>query len=269
MDLNPKEEKLKEDIQRILKDLEVLQKDRTEAGEIREDISQDVDKIIEHVQGIVKEVSETGDDVEDIKEDVEEIKKEIDETGDDVEEIKEDVEDIKKEIDETGEDVEDIKEDIEVIRKDLSELKEEAKKPGIMSRVAHKVIPDQFAVKDVAQQIVGAVILSAPFVVTGEVWELANKLSEGHLIAIILITLTFDILLYYFAKFKDFEEKRLGSMALRVLSLLTVTYATSAIVLTTFGIIGGVITDPVWAAKLIVMVGLFANIGAGTADLIK
>ena len=34
-------------------------------------------------------------------------------------------------------------------------------------------------------------------------------------------------------------------------------------------IIGGKILDPYWAMKLIVMVGLFANIGAGTADLIK
>ena len=115
----------------------------------------------------------------------------------------------------------------------------------------------------------GAIVLSAPFVVTGEVWDLAHKLTKFHLIAIISITLLFDILLYYFAKFKQLEEKNAKMISLRVISLIIVTYATSAIVLTTFGIIGGVITDPVWAIKLIIMVGLFANIGAGTADLIK
>ena len=51
--------------------------------------------------------------------------------------------------------------------------------------------------------------------------------------------------------------------------MIIVTYATSTVVLSVFGVIGGQIQDPVWAAKLVVMVGLFANIGAGTADLIK
>ena len=223
-----KEEKLREDINRIIRDLQELNKDREEAGEEREEIGEDVDKIIE------------------------------------------DVEDIKKEVDETGEYVEDIKEDIEEIKEDIGRIRGTfSKGKKIVSKVATKVLPSRFEFKDVAQQIVGAMILSAPFVVTEEVWNLARNLDAIHIIALIALTILFDILLFYYARFRHLEEKSFFLFPARVISLLAVTYITSAVVLSVFGIIGGQITDPVWAAKLIVMVGLFANIGAGTADLIR
>jgi len=58
-------------------------------------------------------------------------------------------------------------------------------------------------------------------------------------------------------------------LPIRITSLIFVTYVTSGVVLSIFGVIGGQIQDPIWAMKLIVMVGLFANIGASTADLIR
>jgi len=241
--------KLREDIKRILDDLEELHKDREEAGEEREEIGEDVDKIIEEVGGIKEEVEETGEDVDKIIEEVGGIKEEVEETGEDVEEIKEDIEEIK--------------EDIGALSKTYTKGKQ------IVSRVATSVLPSKFAFKDIAQQIVGATILSAPFSVTEEVWNLANGLDIFHIVALIFITLLFDILLFYYARYQHLEEKKVWLFPKRIISLLIVTYATSAIVLTVFGVIGGQIQDPVWAIKLIVMVGLFANIGAGTADLIK
>jgi len=223
-----KEEKLREDIKKIIKDLETLSRDRVEAGEEREEIGEDVDKIIEEVGDIKKEVDETGEDVEDIKEDLEELK-----------------------------------EDIGAIRKTFTRGKK------IMTRVATSVLPTKFTFKDVAQQIVGAMILSAPFVVTEEVWNLANNLDAVHIIALISITILFDILLFYYTKYQQLEYKSFFLFPKRIISILIVTYVTSTVVLTVFGVIGGQIQDPVWAAKLVIMVGLFANIGAGTADLIR
>jgi len=241
------DEKLKQDIQRIIIELQDLQKDSDKAGETREEISQDVDKIAEHV---------------------EDIKKEMDETGEDVEDIKEDVEDIKKEVDETGEDVEDIKGDIEDIKKHLGELKQ-ATNESFLSKVAHKVLPSEFAIKDVAQQVVGAMVLSAPFTVTSEVWGLAKSLDAVHIGALVFLTLLFDILLFYFTSFHEPGGKKFFKLPLRIFSLIAVTYITTTIVLSAFGVIGGEVTEPIWAIKLVIMVGLFANIGAGTADLIK
>lgn len=195
------------------------------------------------------------EDVKKILEDIELLNKDLGETG--------------EEIEETGEDVEDIKEDIEEIKEDIGTLtKTMFKGKEFFSKVATKVIPDKFAFKDIAQQVVGATILSAPFAVSEEVWNLANNLNAINIVALIFITILFDILLFNYTKYQNLENKRL-MLPIRITSLILVTYVTSGIVLSIFGVIGGQILDPTWAMKLIVMVGLFANIGAGTADLIR
>ncbi len=195
-------------------------------------------------------------DVQRILDDIQELNKDLNETGEEIEETGEDVEEIK-------EDIEEIKEDIGTLRKAMSRGKE------IFSKMATTVLPDKFAFKDIAQQIVGATILSAPFAVTEEVWNLARALNLTNIIFIVSLTILFDILLFHYTKYQKFEEKKFLEFPKRIISLIVVTYVTSAIVLSVFGVIGGQIQDPSWAMRLIVMVGLFANIGAGTADLIR
>ncbi|MFH0867846.1 MAG: DUF2391 family protein [Candidatus Woesearchaeota archaeon] len=221
----------------------------------KEKLREDIQKILEDIKELNKDIGETGEEIE--------------ETGEDVEEIKEDVGDIKKEIDETGEDVEEIKEDIEEIKEDLGTLHKTFIGKDFFSKVATKVLPDKFAFKDIAQQTVGAMVLSAPFAVTEEVWNLAKNLNPVNLIFIVLITVIFDILLFHYTRYRATESKKFFDFSKRIISIIIVTYVTSAVVLSIFGVIGGKIQDPYWAMKLIVMVGLFANIGAGTADLIK
>jgi uncharacterized membrane protein len=217
-----------------------------------------------------KDLKNIINELKDLSKDREEAGEEREEIGEDVDKIIEEVSDIKKEVDETGEDVEEIKEDIEDIKEDLGALRKESSKgTSLFSRVATKVLPSKFAFKDIAQQIVGATILSAPFSVTEEVWNLANNLNLLHIVALIFITILFDILLFYYARYQHLEEKKVWLLPKRIISLLIVTYSASAVVLTVFGVIGGQIQDPTWAMKLIVMVGLFANIGASTADLIR
>ena len=221
-------------------------------GKLREDLN----KILGDIQELNKDLDETGEEIE--------------ETGEDVEEIKGDVGDIKKYVDETGEDVEDIKEDIEDIKEDIGTLRKAMfKGKELVSKVATTMLPDKFAFKDIAQQIVGATILSAPFAVTEEVWNLAKNLNPTNLVFIVVITIVFDILLFYYAKYQYTGSKNIFEFSKRIMSLIIVTYVTSTVVLSVFGVIGGKIQDPSWAMRLIVMVGLFANIGAGTADLIK
>jgi len=229
-----------------------------------------VEKDTTREEKVRKDLRRILEDIRELNKDLEEAEEEREEIGEDIDKIIEEVGGIKKEVGETGEDVEEIKEDIEDIKEHIGEMKETfTKKKNIFSRVATRVFPDKFAFKDIAQQIVGATILSAPFSVTEEVWNLANNLDLFHIIALIAITILFDILLFYFTRYQHLEEKKFILFPKRIISLLIVTYITSAIVLSVFGVIGGQIQDPIWAAKLVVMVGLFANIGAGTADLIK
>jgi uncharacterized membrane protein len=191
----------------------------------------------------------------------------------DIRHILDDLKALEKDIGETGEDIEETGEDVEEIKEDIEEIKDDIKKISRGRRFVSAVtsaLPDKFAFKDIAQQIVGAAILSAPFAVTEEVWNLAKNLDAGHIMALIIVTLTFDILLFYYTKYQKLEGKKfLNVFPTRILSIIIVTYTTSFLILTVLGVIGGQILSPIWALKLIVLVGLFANIGAGTADLIR
>ena len=130
--------------------------------------------------------------------------------------------------------------------------------------------PDKFAFDDIAQQIVGAIIISSPLAVTAEVWMLADQLDITRLILIFGITLFFDILLIYFTKYQSVEkESVLKFVPLRLLSLLIISYLAAGLILFLFGVIGGQVNSVFWAGKLIIFVGLFANIGAGAADMLK
>jgi len=225
----------------------------------------DVDEIKEEIAKIKEEVVDSGDDVDKIREDLKTIKEEVVDSGDDVDKIRNDLKHIKKEVVDSGGDVDEIKEDID-------EIKTGIKTNRKLFRRIRGLTPDKFAFDDLAQQIVGATIVSAPFVVTEEVWRLASELDFVRVLLIILITITFDILLFYYTKYQKIKETtKIGPIILpvRIISLLGVTYVTSAIMLTIFGVLGGHVTSALWAAKLVVLVGLFANIGAGTADIIR
>ncbi|MCR4369162.1 MAG: DUF2391 family protein [archaeon] len=175
-------------------------------------------------------------------------------------------EDLMEEVEDTGKDVEEIKEDVDEIRGDVEEIAKSQK--SILKKISQ--IPSEFNANDVAQQIVGAIILSSPLAVTEEVWQLANHLDPARLAVIIGITLLFDILLIYFTAYRKEKEIRFFNLVpARLVSMIFVSYATATIMLYVFGVIGYEILDPAWAIRLVIFVGLFANVGAGTADIIK
>jgi len=54
-----------------------------------------------------------------------------------------------------------------------------------------------------------------------------------------------------------------------MISQLIVSYTSAFAILFVFGVIGGQVLGLFNIVKLVIFVGLFANIGAGTADLLK
>lgn len=191
----------------------------------------------------------------------------------DLEEIKEDVQEIMEEVSESGKDVDEIKEDVEEIKEEIEEISEATKTyRSIMERISNKLhlpIPSKFNVSDIAQQVVGALILSTPFTVTEEVWNLAQHLDIPRIVLIIGLTILFDVLLIHFSKFQNIDTSNVLSVFARLFSIIMVSYVAAGVLLYTFGVIGNEITDTIWALKLIILVGLPANIGAATADILK
>jgi uncharacterized membrane protein len=132
------------------------------------------------------------------------------------------------------------------------------------------VLPDKFAWDDLAQQIVGALVLAAPLAVTEEVWHLSAQLDFFRIGAIVALTLLFNILLIYYAKYQLVESERiLGIIPTRLFSQMIVSYTAAGLMLTILGVIGYEVVGWAPTLKLIIFVGLFSNIGAGAADLLK
>jgi uncharacterized membrane protein len=189
-------------------------------------------------------------------------------SGKNVDEIKAYIIDSGKDVDEIKEDVDEISETVDDIKEDVGELIK--KHDSLLNKFKFKLKPDKFAFDDIAQQIVGAIIISSPLAVTAEVWMLANSLDLIKIILIVGITLLFDVLLIYYTKYQSVEKENiLKFIPLRLVSLLIISYLTSGLILFLFGVIWGQVNSVVWAVKLILFVGLFANIGAGAADMLK
>ena len=190
-----------------------------------------------------------------------------------LEEIKEDVQEIMEEVSDSSRDVDELREDVEEIKEDISEMtKATAGFKSMMEKIGHKLhihIPSKFSFSDIAQQMVGAIILSTPFSVTSEVWELSKNLDIYRVLLIIILTICIDILLIYFTKFQNIDLTNLFSVFARITSLIIISYTAAALILYLFGVIGNQVTDFWWAVRLVILVGMFANIGAGTADLLK
>ncbi len=214
-------------------------------------------------------LSESSKQFEELKEDVAEIA----ESTKEIEEIKEDVAEIMEEVSDSSKDVEELKENVEEIKEDVAEISKSAKTyRELMEKLSgkfHLHIPTKFNINDVAQQIVGAMILSLPFTVTQEAWDLANQLDIYRIFLIIFITLLFDVLLIYFSKFQQIDISNIVLVFARMFSIILVSYIATAAVLYSIGVIGNQITDPIWALKLVILIGLPANIGAATADILK
>lgn len=135
-----------------------------------------------------------------------------------------------------------------------------------------KIKPERFGRDDVAQQIIGAFLFSAPFAVTEEVWYLALNLSPIRIIILMAITVIVSTLIFYYTKFQKvaMETEEIGPIHIptRLLSLLIISYGAAFLILWMFGVVGQ-ITDPVWILKLVIFVSFFSSIGAATADILK
>ncbi|MEF8936507.1 MAG: DUF2391 domain-containing protein [Halovenus sp.] len=122
-----------------------------------------------------------------------------------------------------------------------------------------------FGLDDLVQQIVGGIGLSAPFVVTEEVWSLAASIQW-------IITVVMVVIIGYGALYRADDERdarweeSIAGLPLRFISLLLVSYLSVAMLAvlfdapTTFG------ATPPTTAKAISIGAIFSVVGAATAD---
>lgn len=137
-----------------------------------------------------------------------------------------------------------------------------------------KTEPEIFGFDDMAQQIIGASLLSSSFCATEEIWHLANSISLPRLGFISLLSIVLGIILIYFTDYQRVTDtKEFGQYApIRIISLVCVSYGMVTIILSVLGVFtyGDQLGfEPLWRVKVIILVGFFAILGGAVADVIR
>ena len=142
-------------------------------------------------------------------------------------------------------------------------------------KVPHTRRPRQFRVADSAQQIVGGFLLAGPFVVTEEVWLLAENMSLLQAVATIGIVCGIGYATLYKADSKrdPTTEQRIARIPVRFLSLMLVAFGSVTILALLFDapdtFLGSVESNREVALitfKAISVGSVFSVVGAATAD---
>jgi uncharacterized membrane protein len=176
---------------------------------------------------------------------------------------------------ESGEQTDAAGADVEDLVEDLEELEERAGSDE-QRRVLRRTIRTLdrisggriFGADDLAQQIVGGFVLSAPFVVTEEVWTLAGEMTWFHGGLTVLVVLLIGYGTLYGAD-HDRDPEREASVAgvpLRYLSLLFVSYLSVTILAVLFDAPATFGSSTGTTLRAVSIGSIFGVIGAATAD---
>ncbi len=135
--------------------------------------------------------------------------------------------------------------------------------------------PRRFRPADSAQQIVGGFLLAGPFVVTEEVWVLAENMSIAQALGTVAIVVGVGLATLYKADTKrdPDDEQNIAGIPVRFISLMFVSFGSVAILALLFGapetFIGaaeGTAERVLITSKAISVGSVFSVVGAATAD---
>lgn len=131
----------------------------------------------------------------------------------------------------------------------------------------------RFKVADTAQQVVGGFLLAGPFVVTEEVWVLAESMDPLQALLTVGIVFGIGYGALYKADDRDPDrETEVGGVPLRFVSLVSVAFGSVLILALAFDAPRTFLSDltpmarAVTTAKAVSVGAVFAVVGAATAD---
>lgn len=125
-----------------------------------------------------------------------------------------------------------------------------------------------FSFADLFQQMVGGFLLAGPFVVTEEVWKLAENIMWYHSIFLILIVFGIGYGALYKADEDRDPDKEVNIMGVpvRFISLMLVSYLSVAVLITILNAPVTFEASSYTVLKVISIGSVFSVIGAATVD---
>lgn len=165
--------------------------------------------------------------------------------------------------------------EVEELLEDLEELEETVESP-VERRVILRTMDALnrlsggriFGLDDVAQQVVGGFILSAPFVVTEEVWSLAATMNQVQWAITVLMVLGVGYgTLYRATGDRDpAQERAIAGVPLRFVSLILISYLSVSMLAFVFNAPETFEATTETTLKAISIGAIFGVVGAATAD---
>jgi uncharacterized membrane protein len=125
-----------------------------------------------------------------------------------------------------------------------------------------------FGLDDMAQQIVGGFVLSAPFVVTGEVWDLATSMdwAQWGVTVLMVVCIGYGALYRAAEQHHADREESFAGLPLRFISLVVISYLSVTILTFVFDAPATFGATPAVTLKAISISAIFGVVGAATAD---
>ena len=148
----------------------------------------------------------------------------------------------------------------------IDEIRSEAGE--LLSRVASP-LRVEFKPEDIAQLIVGSLMLGVPVALTEEVWNLGAALSPVRIFLIVILSLavnSFFVKVLFYPKQTDLSEYRY-QFIMRVVMAYTIALLTALLLLDIIGM--GLLADPILAIKRAVIIALPASFAATSVDYIR
>lgn len=125
----------------------------------------------------------------------------------------------------------------------------------------------RFGWDDIAQQIVGAMLLSAPFVVTEEVWALAASMNLLQTLITVFMVLAVGYGTLYRAEDHEADtEPAVLGIPVRFLTLIAISYSSVAVLAFVFDAPEAFEASPPTTVKAVCIGAVFSVIGAASAD---
>jgi uncharacterized membrane protein len=168
----------------------------------------------------------------------------------------------------TEEEVEELLDDLKRLQKTADSAEERRVLRRTINTVNRLAGGRIFGLDDVAQQIVGGFILSAPFVVTEEVWNLAAGMNWLQW----AITVFMVVFIGYGALYRAAEqhvadrEESIAGLPIRFVSLVLISYLSVTILTFVFSAPATFGATPETTVKAISIGAIFGVVGAATAD---
>ena len=127
---------------------------------------------------------------------------------------------------------------------------------------------EQFGLQDVAEIIVGAIILAFPIAITEEVWTLSEELSVGRTLWISLSSIAFISCFGYYLYYRSSLRENWRDFLMRTSAIYFITLLVCAIILASIGKLH-LFTEPVVAIKRTIVVAFAASFAATVVDSLR